>query len=125
VGGWSYNSSSWNESSWNSSSWNESDHSVNLTTVEHFNDELEYAYDFHTLERLFNETNELHAVHPDANLTKFEEHMTWYRPEEWSYSEYDSECNDEQWAEYEASGYTVELDWEACYHVDYDALYDA
>ena len=116
---------SYNSTSWNSSSWNESDYSVNMTTVEHFNDELEYAYDFHTLERLFNETDELHAVHPDANLTKFEEHMTWYRPEEWSYSEYDSECADKQWAEYEASGYTLEYDYDACYDVDYDALWEA
>ena len=61
----------------------------------------------------------------DANLTKFGEHMAWSRPDEWEYSEYDSECGDEQWAEYEASGYTIEVDWDACYHVDYDALYEA
>ena len=98
---------------------------VDEYVVENFNDELEYAYDFESLEHIFNSTAELHAVHPDANLTMFEEHMTWYRPEEWEYSEYDSECGDKQWADYEASGYTLEVDWDACYHVDYDALWSA
>lgn len=98
-------------------------------SIDHFNQEVAYAYDIWDLEHLYDVTNELVDAPADADFEAWNAKLDEFKPEPQDFlnwSEGDDECINAMYDELESNGWEWDLvDEEACYPVDHDHYLNA